>query len=94
MKPEAQHLKKLKKVDDTSQTQKKNKGNPNKPIAKPKAKRQSKKTLKLLPGQVSAILFSKSLPLSPISERAKIRASNFYAWMKNLWDGLNNFQIN
>lgn len=39
MKPEAQHLKMLKKVDDTSQTQKKNKGNPNKPIAKPKAKR-------------------------------------------------------
>lgn len=60
MKSETHHLKMLKKVDDTIPNKNKTKNNSSKPITKAKAKRQSKKTLKLLPGQVSAILFSKS----------------------------------
>lgn len=57
MKLEGASLKMLKKVDDTQLCRKPCQHKSNKPIAKPKAKRDSKKTLKMLPGQVPAILF-------------------------------------
>lgn len=60
MKLETHHLKMLKKVDDTIQNKKQSKNSSSKLIVKEKAKRESKKALKLLPGQVSVILFSKS----------------------------------
>lgn len=60
MKIESTGLKMLKKVDDTTVSKASKSTKTGKPVTKAKAKRESKKTLKMLPGQVPAILFSKS----------------------------------
>ena len=57
---DSNNLKMLKKVDDTLKKAKAQNNKAKKPIAKPNSKKQSKKVLKLLPGQVPIILFSKS----------------------------------
>ena len=82
MKLEAGSLKILKKVDDTQPCRKTQQKDNKKAIAKPKAKKESKKTLKMLPGQVPAILFSKFSASSQISSRLRRKPLILSVWRK------------